>query len=123
MRPNHPCPHMAYRPYDIVSVLPDEQPVGTKQVLPVWAIVDLPGVPVEKLLPFVVSQTEGSNPEDAIVTRRLRRLGKDRIPVSLRNKIEKEGYLELTPAQIDFVLDYLENKVTGQTAREEGFTL
>ena len=122
-RPNHPCPHMAARPFDIVKVLPDGTPVGRKVTLPKWAVVDLPGVPVDKLLPLVVVQAASSDPDAEVTLFRARRLGRNRLPVPLLNAIEKDGYLEVSVAKSEFILDYVENKATGETAREEGLTL
>ena len=136
LRPNHPCPHMAYRPGDVVDVLEDGTSSGVKVCLPNFLVVQVDGMTIEQGRLMCVSR-EGKEVEHdlgdgkiikerEVVLRREWKFDVNRLPplakgIALHTgklNYKHNGDREKADIEIEMI-----HKGSGQTARKRGVRL
>jgi len=107
------------RGYPVV-VMPDGHEWGNAERLPIFVVVQFPGVSVERLRSYVTSQTD-SRDEGGVYRRRLWRIRFDAMPSDMQAILEKTGQLVVAsknyraPHDIEWseFAKYLRNQETG----------
>lgn len=108
-----------YQRGDIVEVLDDSKHDGDlvkNPIMPPWILVRITGVTREQALkymePYIDPATAGTE-HPVVLRRRLHNVEVDLAPATIRNKIGKDRYIELSWSQ---VRNYVRNRMTNVTA-------
>ena len=118
---SHPDPDKdtrgSYKRGDIVVVMPDGHEWGTKETLPDFVVVKVPGLDHEKARQFIEPETEidGDTGQPVVSRRRRWNIKVDDVPAGIRDALRDNGEVTVTWNQ---VRNFVENKLTLATADE-----
>lgn len=125
--PKNPTPEQEPFVYKVgmpVVVMPDGHPWGNAERLPLFCRINLPGVPVDKVMKYIEASREGKR----LRRRRVWQFTLDALPATAREKLFTVGELtiKVSPSYKGFydftwreIRNYLKNLDTGLTETVE----